>query len=110
MIRTATTGFGGGTASVLLAVASFRAATEFLQFVLALGGLVVLAWTIWQLSTASDRNRAEMAAAKAEERLKHAQEAQVMVRLCQDCRENRVPVTCPLPPEDRPLDCPKKDI
>lgn len=109
MLRTAGRGFGGGVTAIVMAIGSFKAATEFAQFMLAVGGFVVLGWTIKQLATSSTRNQAEAASAKAVQHLKEIEAAKVLAELCEECRIGQIPVQCPIPPDQRPQDCPRKD-
>lgn len=109
MLKLAGKGFGGGATTILLGVASIKAATEFGQFGLMLCGFVVLGWTVKQLATSTAKNQAETASARAIEHLKKIEAADRAMALCEKCRENKVPVVCPLEPSERPQDCPRKD-
>ena len=109
MAKIAGKGFGGSLLSFALWLGSMAQVREWLQLTALVLSIGVAVWTIISLRNAAYKSHAEEERAKAETALLNAERAEIMSELCETCRSGKVPVQCPLTPEKRHDDCPRKD-
>lgn len=109
MAKIAGRGFGGSMLSFALWLGSLAQVREWLQLTALVLSIGVAVWTIISLRNTARKSRAEEERAKADTALLNAERAEIMSGLCDTCRIGKVPVQCPLTPDNRPSDCPRKD-